>query len=129
MSYNIDSADVRVLDAWMTAKDVAAALRELDLPEVHFLEDLEEPAQRALEKGKPGTRIQLRGFDWGGEGSGSTFEDTFQKQLATSIRGTLEVVLTWEGGDSTSAFRVEDGVYEECDVEVKVKRKKKAQRT
>ncbi len=124
MSYNIDSCDVKVLDAWMTASHVIECL-EFALPEMHFLEELEAPAFRALKKGTPNARIQLRNFEWGGEGSGSYFEDVFIKEIAPKIQGKLEVVCTWEGGDSTSAFVIEDGVYEECDVEVKVVRPKR----
>lgn len=125
MSYNISHIEVTVLDAWMTAKNVVEAARCFDLPEIHFLEDIEDAADTAILKRKPQQRIQLRGFDWGGEGSGRSFKDVFVEQIAPMIRGKLEAVCIWEGGDSKSAFVIEDGVYEECDVEVKIKRPRK----
>ncbi len=114
MSYNIDHIEVTSLDAWMKAKDVIECL-DFDLPEVHFLEELEDAANNALIKGKPGARIQLRGFNWIGEGSGSSFE-SFRAYIAPKIMGKLEAVLTWEGGDSHSGIRVRDGKMSTCDV-------------
>jgi len=129
MSYNIDHVECTVLDAWMYAKDIVEFESDLYyLPEDTFLEDIAAAAHNALIKGKPKTRIQLRGMQWRGEGSGSTFEDTFVKQIAPKIMGHVEAVCTWEGGDSTSAFVIEDGAYEECDVKTTIVRRKKAKK-
>lgn len=130
MSYNIDHVEPTVLDAWMTAKDVVALYKKLenDLAEGNFLEDMVDAATQALVDGKPAERIKLPNVWWYGEGSGRSFEDVFQKKIAPKIMGKVEAVCTWEGGDSTSAFVIEDGVFEDCDVEVKVTRKKAKKR-
>jgi len=130
VSYNIDHIEPSVLDAWMFAKDVVALYREHedDLAEGNFLQEIIDAATQALIDGKPEERIELPNIWWYGEGSGRSFEPVFQEEIAPKIMGKVEAVCTWEGGDSTSAFVIEDGVFEECDVEVKVSRRKKAKR-
>lgn len=123
MSYNIDSVDAKVLDAWMTAKDVVELADECDTPEDSFLDDLYEPAKKALLEGKPEKRLQLRRISWRGEGSGGTFEDIFAKQVAPKIMGRVEAICIWERGDSQSAFAIDDGVFQECEVVTRIVRR------
>jgi hypothetical protein len=132
MSYNIDHVEAHVLDAWMTAKDVVSLHKKLEgeLAEGNFLEDMVDDATQAMLDGEPGKRIKLPNVWWYGEFSGRSFEEVFQKKIAPKIMGKVEAVCTWEGGDSTSAFSIEDGVFEDCDVEIKVRKKSnKRQRT
>lgn len=127
MSYNIDNVKANVLDAWVSAKDVVALYKKLEgeLAEGNFLGDMVDEATQALVDGKPEERIKLPNIGWYGEGSGRSFEDVFQKKIAPKIMGKVEAVCTWEGGDSTSAFAIEDGVFEDCDVEIRIVRKKR----
>lgn len=128
MSYNIDNVEATVLDAWMTAKSIVTLHKkhEEELAEGNFLEEMIDEATQALVDGEPERRIKLSNVGWYGEGSGRSFDDVFQKKIAPKIMGKVEAVCTWEGGDSTTAFAIEDGVFEDCDVEIKVVRKTKA---
>lgn len=130
MSYNIDHVEATVLDAWMTARDVVMLHKQLEseLAEGNFLGEMVDDATQALLDGEPDRRIKLPNVWWYGEGSGHSFEDVFQKHIVQSIMGKVEAVCTWEGGDSTSAFSIEDGVFAECDVEIKVVRRPKKTR-
>ena len=126
MSYNIDHVEAYVLDAWMTAKNVVSLYKKLEgeLAECNFLEEMVGEATQALIDGEPEKRIKLPNIWWYGSYSGTSFE-TFEKKIAPKIMGEVEAVCTWEGGDSTTAFVINDGVYSEADVEIKVVRKKR----
>ncbi len=104
MSYNVDSIEVLKCDAKMAAKDVRR-LAKLDLAESNFLEDLlvAEPDADGF------VAIDPRKFWWSGEGSGSAYADIFIKKIAPKIIGTLEAVVTWEGGDSFTGLRIRNG--------------------
>lgn len=105
MSYNIDSIEVLKCSARMLAADVLAlSERESDLPESHFLEEMVNvPAS------PDGTiPIDPEKFWWSGEGSGHAW-DFFKDEVAPKIIGTIEAVLTWEGGDSHTGLRVVNG--------------------
>lgn len=127
MSYNIDHVEAEVLDAWMFAKDVVKLHKEHEgkIAECTFLEEMVDAATQALLDGEPEKHIKLPNIWWYGEGSGRSFDEVFQKHIAPKIMGKIEAVCTWEGGDSTSAFAIEDGVFEDCDVEIKITRQKK----
>lgn len=126
MSYNIDTVRVTTLNAWMRAKDVVDLYETYEdtLAECNFLEEMLPSAAKSLKAGDPDAGVKLPNAWWSGEGSGRSY-DVLVKFIAPKIMGKLEAVCTWEGGDSTSAFAIEDGVFEECDVEVKVTRKKR----
>lgn len=117
MSYNIDSVSTLVLDAYMLAKDVRRLYQKYDggMAEIHFLEDMEGPAETALAAGDPDRKIPLKGLQWYGEGSGNSYDETLPK-IAKKIMGTVEAIFTWEGGDAVSGVRIEDGVFEEVEV-------------
>ena len=112
MSYNIDSTRIVKLDAHIRVTDVARYANYDDIPEGDFLEDLvnETPDTEGF--------VRLKRFDWYGEGSGRGF-DFLVKVLAPLIRGEVEVVFTWEGGDSFSGLLIRDGVVAQCEVELR----------
>ncbi len=113
MSYNIDSSNTLTLDAWMRAADVVAFRRELsdELPECHLLVPMIAAAEEALVRGEVDARIRIEKFWWYGEGSGRAWGDVFIPSIAPKIMGLVEGILTWEGGDSFSGFRIRDGVF------------------
>lgn len=126
MSYNVDSVDTPVLDAWMSAKDVVRLHKKHEdaLPEGTFLAEMVDSAMTLLTEGLAEARVPLPNFWWYGEGSGHSF-DLLKEQIAPHIHGKVEAILTWEGGDSTSGLVIDDGTVEECDVKMTLVRKTK----
>ena len=133
MSYNIDSVDALVLDAWMYALDVARVIDQYgdECPEVNFLDALKDVTLSFLNVARPigdpggfswygtagvGERIALKSFCWYGAGSGHSYTDVLIKYIAPLIHGRVEAVFTWEGGDSLTGLIIEDGKVTECDV-------------
>lgn len=148
MSYNIDSVDCLILDAYMKVSDVRDLLQNHadKLPEICFLNELRLPkvfvggaafdaaieelrqhdeaaARRILDKAAGVERIKLSNLWWQGEGSGRAF-DFFKEHVAPLIQGKVEAVLIWERGDSLTGLRIKDGLLEEMDVEQKLIPKK-----
>lgn len=117
MSYNIDSIDTKSSTAWITPRDVSRLYREhnRNLAEICFLDTLRQKATEAMEEGQHDGRLMISRLQWSGEGSGTSWP-LFLKEIAPHIRGHLECVVTWEGGDSVSGLIVTDGVVVECDV-------------
>ncbi len=60
-------------------------------------------------------------FWWSGEWSGNSWNEVFIKKVAPKILGTLEAVVTWEGGDSHSGLRIRNGKVTEPDVVMTLK--------
>ncbi len=125
MSYN-GRVQTKILNARMKALDIIELSEDYDggFPETNFMEDIVDKAMTALKKGTPGMEIPLANFKWSGEGSGRAFHDLLPK-IVPHIIGVIEAYVVWEGGDSMSAFRIENGVMEECDFEIVIKRRKK----
>lgn len=73
---------------------------------------------KALRADLASLRDELRAskFWWSGECSGGTWEETFLPKIAPKIRGTIEAVVTWEGGDSHTGLRIRDGKVTEPEV-------------
>jgi hypothetical protein len=112
VSYNAGHIEVLKCDAKMLAKDIRRlAKRRDELAECNFLEELEghEPDADGY------IAIDPAKFWWSGDGSGSSWE-LFIKQIAPKIVGTLEAIVTWEGGDSHTGLRIRDGKVTEPDV-------------
>lgn len=149
MSYNIDHIEPLVLDAWMHAKDILDLHDNHDdwLPEGNFVEHHIKEATAALSAAakcracdakndldasfckkcaaalvpeRPeAMRIKLKNFWFYGEGSGRCFTHMIA-DIGPRVMGTVEAVLTWEGGDTTSGLLIKDGKVCECGVEMKV---------
>lgn len=114
MSYNIDSVETKKLDAFISRKDLKSLIKKYadsgDLPEDNFLEEIEDdPDADGL--------VTLQSLRWCGKGSNDSFREIFPK-VAKKIKGRVEAIFCWEGGDSYSGIIIEDGKITECDVEM-----------
>lgn len=107
MSYNIDS--VQIVTGFLTIESSLARKFAKDkgkyemsqVPEDNFLDDV------LIDDGE----IKIDNPEWSGEGSGRSF-DLFKEVLGLT-KGTADLVLTWEGGDSITGLRITDGLVEE----------------
>lgn len=124
MSYNIDHIETLVLDAYMRAKDVVRLYKkyEGDLCEDNFLSELFAPAQAACTAGDSEYALKITTLTWRGAWSGSSYKDVFLKNIAPHIKGVVEAVITWEGGDSVSGLLIKDGKAAEVEVEYQLKK-------
>lgn len=120
MSYNIDTVESNVIDAWMTARDVVELSDECELPSGSFLEEMQSAALVALKEGDPNRRLPLPSLEWRGEWSGRSFQEVLQERVVPKIRGRAEAILIWEGGDSVSGLLVNDGKFAECKVVMQI---------
>lgn len=77
----------------------------------------EQQIRGFLKDGKDGLDIEVTGLDMEGEGSGNFWHYSLEPALKRST-GHLEAVLIWEGGDSVSRFRVDDGVVSNEQIEL-----------
>ena len=125
MSYNIDSTDTIYSDAWMYEDDRIRLGEQweelgLQLPESSFLNDDKytmqrcwgdlEPHGEPLPFGMSGrAKRHLKHLRWNGSGSGHAIDSL--GEIAKYIHGRIDVIATWEGGDSFSGIRIVDGVY------------------
>lgn len=118
MSYNIDTVKCLQINACMKASDIAMLLEEHEdmLPEGCFLHDLENAARKHLRSSElQSDLVPLKNLQWYGEGSGSTW-GFFRSTVVPLIRGSAQLLLTWEGGDSITGFAIKDGAGAECEV-------------
>lgn len=114
MSYNVDhvavlSGELEVSPegrAWLVREDRAMVGPDAWLPE--SVPDLCEPASDGWAK--------IRHFWWSGESSGNAvYYGAFEKFIGFT-RGSADIVLVWEGGDSMTGYRVSDGEMVEHNV-------------
>lgn len=119
MSYNVDSITTPHLDATMSAQDIITLYEEYDdeLAEDNFLDDMLDDAQVAIDAGDPHRLIRLPNLNWRGDSSGSLFKTTLIDIIAPHIKGEVEAILCWEGGDSVTGLLIRDGKAVECEVE------------
>ena len=117
MSYNVDSVEVKHNSASLRARDVIELHDDYDLPESCFLYEMYEPAKAALLDGEPTRLMPIPNLRWHGKGSGHGVEDVLEKEIAPRIRGRIDAILVWEGGDSITGISIRDGKYVTCAVE------------
>lgn len=106
VSYNIDSIDYLgegVLRIGVAERKSLAKKFRSKMAESNFLED--DDAVEAT-PGDPSTLVITHPF-WTGEFSGNS-EDALLAALKKT-KGSAELLLTWEGGDSFTGLRVVDG--------------------
>jgi len=119
MSYNIDSVDTLVLEAWMDPKDIILLCEKDDdegvMPQICFIKELEHDAKAALKSGA--TRVNLKNFWWYGEGSGRSY-DFLVNEVAPVVKGEVDAIFFWEGGDSICGLSIKDGKVAKCEVEM-----------
>lgn len=132
MSYNIDSVTILSSSELRILRIEVARLREDlkgNLPECHFLDEIVDVWTCSCAKQTQtmsanfcsncgamlsDKEVTLDGLQWCGSGSGHTFEEF--KTALRSVRGRADLLLVWEGGDSMTGLRVEDGRVTEHDV-------------
>lgn len=123
MSYNID--DVKIVSGKLVFPVTAfKAMRKFardhdyKLPEGCFLtqyegnydEDADENFEFSPDDEDEGT------IGWHGGKSGSAYHDGLFKEIIALSVGTADLVIIWEGGDSTTGLRVKDGKVKEVKV-------------
>lgn len=127
MSYNIDHVETTVLDAYMLAEDIRRLHNEHsdagELAECNFIDDHIDEALQAIKEKREDQRIKLRNFDWYGCWSGNSYE-LLEKKIVPFVKGRVEAIFTWEGGDSEGAMIIKDGKQIECELEKKIVPKK-----
>ena len=122
MSYNVDSASVLEGQLWISREGqewLSGDTCEDSLPEVTPEWESPQPnytaeEQALVERGY--AKIPNCKLWWHGGGSGNAVhEGTWEKFLRYTV-GSADILLTWEGGDSFSGYRVVDGVVTEHEV-------------
>jgi hypothetical protein len=130
----------------MRLKDIRMLVKDEDkIPEGCFLTEILDELEKANRPGKPiaemstkelrqhadaidqreesNQTVKITSIDWYGEGSGHTF-DYLKSTVAPLIKGRIEAVFVWEGGDLITGLIIEDGKVTECDVAYKLTPKK-----
>ncbi len=97
MSYNIDSITIIAQNEFTISESNFANISEDECPESWEF----ETSADLIEHTKGGS------FPWHGEWSGRSFDKL--KEVLSLFTGSADMVLIWEGGDSTSGLRVVDG--------------------
>lgn len=100
MSYNVDSVEYLDGKLFIDRTKAQELLATLELPESHMLDSLDFRAQS--------DRLEIKHPWWGGSGSGH-FYDTSLLELLRNTTGSADLLFVWEGGDSMTALRVENG--------------------
>lgn len=116
MSYNVDSVNEIVLNATMRADHVLSLLEKDEHPEICFLYDMEDAAVTAKEEKDPKREIPLPNFSWCSTGSGRSM-DFLTKKVIPKIKGEIEAIFIWEGGDAIDGLLVKNGKCVRVDVE------------
>lgn len=120
MSYNVDHVDEVVLEAFMEAKTVLRFLEnDSALAEINFLQDMETEAQAAVDAKDPKRLIALPNFNWCSSWSGNGM-DHLKKKIIPKIKGTVEAIFIWEGGNSMDGLLIKDGKFKECGVKLEL---------
>lgn len=108
MSYNVDTIDVVAGELTITKMNLMraqSAVPQEDRPEVCWLDETEVDWRSYR------TPVRLT---WEGEGSGPTWLAFKRSLLFTS--GQADLVVCWEGGDSYTGLRVNNGLVTEHEV-------------
>lgn len=118
MSYNIDHVIVLTSSNFRVPREVVLAWKDdMDLldrfPEINFLDYIGKNVPDA--DGYVSMLNHAGSFWFSGEGSGRA-EDILIEKILPRTRGTADLALVWEGGDSISGLRVGDGHVTRCDV-------------
>ena len=109
MSYNIDNAAILTGQLWLS-RDGREWLDREELPSTPFEDTLlPESTPRCGPECDDGYAL-ITNFWWSGEGSGNAVECGAFRKLLSFTKGSADILLTWEGGDSFSGYRVVDGV-------------------
>lgn len=107
MSYNIDHIEVLHSKDFSVDEDVFYALKgkyEDEAPEINLFEEAR------VQDG----RVYLDDVTWSCSGSGNS--EPILKKILSKFDGELDLILTWEGGDSVSGLRLRNHKVTEHDV-------------
>lgn len=117
MSYNVDSA--RIISGSLTISRIGREWLERDEFPRSPKEDsvLPESYPRCGEEDNDGY-APITNMWWSGEASGKAVECGAFEKFLSFTKGTADIILTWEGGDSFSGYRVVDGQVTEHLVEM-----------
>jgi len=133
MSYNVDSAEIISGKLTISASAYHQWKDDEGLPEISPFDGLD--ASFFTRKCKNGhdsggkkfcgdcgaeaqegpATVEITSFHWGGCGSGHAYYDALPRFLA-ALEGSADLVFVWEGGDSISGVRVENGKVVEHEV-------------
>lgn len=108
MSYNCDSVNEIVLNATMQANYGCSSFSKRARTEVSFLYDMEDAALKAKEEKDLKREIPLPIFSWCSIGSGRSM-DFLEKKVVPKIKGEVEAIFYWEGGDAIDGLLVKNG--------------------
>ena len=115
MSYNVTRVECLALDAKIHTRTLQRLLKRVrthegdgKAPSDNFL------AHHERAEADADGFVKLKSLAWTDDWSGYALE--LFETILTEIEGTAEIVLTWEGGDSFTGYRVHDGVVEKCPV-------------
>ncbi len=119
MSYNVDRTKILTGELWLS-REGRAWLERRSLPK-EPKEDSELPEKRPRYGDiQRDDLARITHFAWGGENSGNAVECGAFRKMLSFTRGSADILLTWEGGDSFSGYRVADGVVTRHMVEMKL---------
>jgi hypothetical protein len=111
MGCNITHCETLKCSAWISADDVEEILKHEEgwLPEMSFMDGVKP--FKVAKKGK----YTIKEFRWCGTCSGR-FWEFLLNEIGPRIHGTIEAILTWDGGNSVSGLRIKNGKVTEPDV-------------
>ena len=117
MSYNITNIDTLYINATMAWEDLRGLIKNHrdSIPEICFLEDLYEVAELLETPPQEDEKIKITKISWSAMFSGNTWK-FFQQTVAPLIKGEVQGIATWEGGDSIEGFGIKDGKFYSCNV-------------
>jgi len=109
VSYNVDNAAILTGQLWLSREgrewlDRRSLVRE---PKEDSALPERRPRYGDIQRDD---LARITHFTWGGENSGNAVECGAFRKLLSFTKGTADILLTWEGGDSFSGYRVVDGV-------------------
>lgn len=110
MSHNVDSIEILSQDNFRLPVEFIEALRREigdDFPESHLLYEGTDARQNTHFEDRDSYRY-FRFIWWSGDGSGHTWEK-FTNIVLPKFKGSADLLVCWEGGDSYSGLRVHDG--------------------
>jgi len=114
MANNIENINVLTIYASINSNDIILLSKCHDaLAEDNFIHNLLDKAEEF-----PNQDITILKLNWFGEWSGNGF-DFFLNSIVPKIKGYIEVIFTFESGDS-EGYIINDGTYKECNIEYKL---------
>jgi hypothetical protein len=126
MSYNISKCTIKRLENLVIPLEAFFRHERADWHPTHgTIPDFDNPLEIVLECGCEQTiagkledgKLRVKEMHLSGEGSGTFYSWILAPALKESS-GILEAVLVWEGGDSISRLKVENGNVEDEEIEL-----------